>query len=194
MGRRNRQKGTLSATWGCMVWLLMLGALTVLGACTFYFREPLVDKFGNAFATPSPTPAPDYKAIVDQFRRAESAAVASALEEGNADVMAALAVFASGDALASVQKEVAGLQRNNRFEKFTLENLAVQQVIPNSSTAVQLLVDETHLRQTYARAATGDTLLGTDHYTASVAYQLGYDGQRWRVDDIGVASTTPIHP
>ncbi len=125
MGRRNRQKGTLSATWGCMVWVLMLGALTVLGACTFYFREPLKDTISNVLATPTPSPvptlAPDYKAIVDQFRRAESAAVASALDDRNADVLAALAVFASGDALASVQKEVASLQRNNRFEKFTLE-------------------------------------------------------------------------
>lgn len=196
MGRRNRQKGALSATRGCAVWLLMLVMLALLGACTYLLREPLQEKLAEAIATPAlpptSTPAPDFAAIIDQFRRAESAAVTSALDERNADVMAALAVFASGDALAGVQKQVASLQRNDRFENFTLEKIEVEQVLPDSPVLVKLLTNETHRRETYAREATGDSKIGAEHYEARIAYQLVYDGQRWRVDDLGIAETTPL--
>jgi hypothetical protein len=196
MGRRNRQKGVLSATRGCAAWLLFLVILVVLGACAFVWLKPIQQVLANVIATPTPqptpTPAPDFAAIIDQFRRAESAAVTSALDERNADVMAALAVFASGDALSGIQKQVASLQRNDRFENFTLEKIEVEQVVPDSPTLVKLLTNETHRRETYAREAGGDSKIGTEHYQARIAYQLVYDGLRWRVDDLGIAETTPL--
>lgn len=196
MGRRNRQKGALSATRGCAVWLLMLLLLATLGACTYFLREPLQARLAEAIAAPTalptPTPSPDFAAIIEQFRRAESAAVTSALDETNADVMAALAVFASGDALAGVQKQVASLQRNDHFESFTLEKIEVEQVLPESPTLVKLLTNETHRRDTYAREPGGDNKISTEHYEARVAYRLVYDGQRWRVDDLGIAEATPL--
>ncbi len=196
MGRRNRQKGELAAMRGCWLWLVGLSVLVVLGSCTFYFREPIQKELEEALATPTvlptPTPAPDFTAIIEQFRRAESAAVISTLEERNADVMSALAVFASGDALAGIQKEVAALQRNNQYERFTLEGIAVEEVVPDSPMLVKLLTNEIHLRETYTRTDSGENLAGSTHYEANVAYQVVYDGQRWRVDDLGIVEATPL--
>lgn len=193
MGRRNRQAGVLSATRGCAVWLLLV-LLAGLGSCTVALRQPLQElaEIAATPASPTPTQAPDYAAIVEQYRRAESAAVMSALEDRNADVMAALAVFASGQALAGIQKQVATLQRNDRFEQFTLEKVAVEQVVPDSPALIELLTNEIHRREIYARTATGDNKIGVEHYQSRIAYRLVYDGQRWRVDDLGIVETTPL--
>jgi hypothetical protein len=170
----------------------MVGLATV----GFVNRERIeikIAEFGKftAMPTPTPVPTPDYEAMVRGFRRAQQAALATALNSNSSEVLAALPVFAAGNALAQVQNEVQQLRDRQQFQQVTLEGLEIVQPILEFPTA-KLLTRERQRIQTFTRQPSGDAMTDEQVLDAEVAYQLAYDGQRWRVEKAVIASREDV--
>jgi len=167
-----------------LIWLPILLFVFTAGTVGVVQGEQIqskLDNFSRRTATPTPIPAPDYAAIVRGFRRAEQAALATTLNVNNAEVLAALPVFAVGDALVHVQTAVQQLRDRKQVQQIILEDLNIVLPILEFPNA-KLLTRERHHIQTYTRQPVGDVLTDEQYYDADVVYQLVFDGQRWRVE------------
>lgn len=189
MSRSNTRRVKLRGRRGCLIWLpIFLFAFTV-GTVGVVYGEQIqsrLDGFSQQVATPTPVPAPDYAAIVRGFRRAEQAALTTTLNANNAEVLAALPVFATGDALVQVQTAVQQLRDRKQFQQVALEDLNIVQPILEFPNA-KLLTRERQRIQTFTRQSAGDVLTDEQYFDADVAYQLVFDGQRWRVEKAVIA-------
>ena len=119
MSRGNTRRVKLRGRRGCLIWLPFLLFALITGSAGIVYGERAAitwEELTGKVATPTPVPAPDYAAIVRGFRRAEQAALATTLNANNAEVLAALPVFAVGDAL-----ELMTPQGNHRFQLDHLE-------------------------------------------------------------------------
>jgi hypothetical protein len=189
MSKSNTRRTKLRGRRGCLIWLPVLLLALIAGGIGVANGEPFIrnwNNFANRAATPTPVPAPDYAAIVRGFRRAEQAALATTLNANNAEVLAALPVFAAGDALVQVQSTVQQLRDRRQFQQILLEELAVVQQILEFPKAKLLTRERQHI-QTFTRQPGGDTMTDEQYFVADVAYQLVFDGQRWRVEKAVIA-------
>lgn len=190
MSRGNTRRVRLRGRRGCLIWLPFFLFVLIAGSAGGVYGDRVVDaweELAGKVATPTPIPAPDYALIVQSFRRAEQAALATTLNANNAEVLAALPVFATGDALVQVQSAVQRLRDRQQFQQFMLEDLAIVQPILEFPNA-KVLTRERQRIQTYTRQSAGDVLISEQHVDADVAYHLVFDGQRWRVDKAVIAA------
>jgi len=179
-----------------LIWLPFLLLITAMLIAGVFNPEQIkrnVTVLTQSMATPTPTPipAPDYAAIVRGFRRAEQAALATTLNANNAEVLAALPVFAVGDALVQVQTAVQQLRDRQQVQQVALEELNIVKPILEFPNA-KLLTRERQRIQTFTRQSTGDVLTDEQHFDADVAYQLVFDGQRWRVERAVIATRADV--
>lgn len=189
MSRHNVRSTKLRGRRGCLIWLPFLLFALIAGTAGVVYGEQIQSSFNDfsrQVATPTPLPAPDYAAIVRGFRRAEQAALATTLNANNAEVLAALPVFATGDALVQVQSAVQQLRDRQQFQQVALEDLNIVQPILEFPNA-KLLTRERQRIQTFTRQPAGDVLADEQYFDADVAYQLVFDGQRWRVEKAVIA-------
>jgi hypothetical protein len=189
MSKGNTQRIRLRGRRGCLIWLPFFLFALIAGTAGVVYGDQVADtwvELAAKMATPTPIPAPDYAAIVRSFRRAEQAALATTLDANNPEVLAALPVFASGDALVQVQSAVQRLRDRKQFQQFMLEDLAIVQPILEFPNA-KVLTRERQRIQTYTRQSAGDVLTDEQHVDVDVAYHLVFDGQRWRVEKAVIA-------
>lgn len=194
MSRGNTRRVKLRGRRGCVIWLpFLLFALIAASAGIVYGEQVAVtwEELTGTVATPTPVPTPDYEAIVRGFRRAEQAALATTLNANNAEVLAALPVFAVGDALVQVQTAVQQLRDRQQFQQVALEALNIVQPILEFPNA-RLLTRERQRIQSYTRQPAGDVLTDEQYFDADVAYQLVFDGQRWRVERAVIAKREDV--
>lgn len=194
MSRGNTRRVKLRGRRGCVIWLpFLLFALIAASAGIVYGEQVAVtwEELTGKVATPTPVPTPDYEAIVRGFRRAEQAALATTLNANNAEVLAALPVFAVGDALVQVQTAVQQLRDRQQFQQVALEALNIVQPILEFPNA-RLLTRERQRIQSYTRQPAGDVLTDEQYFDADVAYQLVFDGQRWRVEKAVIAKREDV--
>jgi hypothetical protein len=194
MSRGNTQHVKLRGRRGCLIWLpFLLFVLTAGTAGAVYGEQVSItwNDLTRQLATPTPVPAPDYAALVRGFRRAEQAALATTLNANNAEVLAALPVFATGDALVQVQSAVQQLRDRQQFQQVALEDLNIVQPILEFPNA-KLLTRERQRIQTFTRQPAGDVLADEQYFDADVAYQLVFDGQRWRVEKAVIAKREDV--
>ncbi|MCB9120404.1 MAG: hypothetical protein M9936_02585 [Caldilinea sp.] len=174
---------------GCLIWLPFLLFLLTAGPAGVIYSQPIVttwEKLSGIAATPTPIPTPDYAAIVSNFRRAEEAAFATSLNDNSAEVLVTMPVFAVGEALVQVQTAVQQLRDRKQFQRVVIEDLNIVQPLLEFPNA-RLLTRERHRIQTFTRQPTGDVLVAEQYFDADVAYQLAFDGQRWRVEKAVIA-------
>jgi len=194
MSRGNTRRVKLRGRRGCLIWLPFLLFALIAGSAGIVYGEQVVVTWNNLasqVATPTPVPAPDYAAIVRGFRRAEQAALATTLNANNAEVLAALPVFAVGDALVQVQSTVQQLRDRKQSQQIALEDLNIVQPLLEFPNA-RLLTRERHRIRTFTHQSTGDVLTDEQHFDADVAYQLVFDGQRWRVEKAVIATRADV--
>lgn len=194
MSRSNIRRVKLRGRRGCLIWLPFLLFALMAGTTGVLYGEQMAttwDDLTGQVATPTPIPAPDYAAIVRGFRRAEQAALATTLNANNAEVLAALPVFAVGEALVQVQAAVQQLRDRQQFQQVALEDLNIVQPILEFPNA-RLLTRERQRIQTYTRQPAGDVLTDEQYFDADVAYQLVFDGQRWRVEKAVIAKREDV--
>ena len=189
--RRQGQRKTLRGCRGGLVWFVTLLGLVVLvvGALGYHFVT------GQAldYTTLLPglaAPAPDYIAVVLDYRRAERAA----LRTLNDEVMAQLPVYASGEALQVIVDNVTLLEAANTFRDVDIESLTLVQTIEDSSTMARLMTEETHRVQTFFQIPGTATLLSDERFDVQFVYQLENDGIRWRVTRAVLVSSTVLSP
>ena len=194
MSRGNTRRVKLRGRRGCLIWLPFLLFALITGSAGIVYGERAAitwEELTGKVATPTPVPAPDYAAIVRGFRRAEQAALATTLNANNAEVLAALPVFAVGDALVQVQSTVQQLRGRQQFQQVALEDLNIVQPLLEFPNA-KLLTRERQRIQTFTRQSTGDVLTDEQYFDADVAYQLVFDGQRWRVEKAVIATRADV--
>jgi hypothetical protein len=194
MSRSNIRRVKLRGRRGCLIWLPFLLFALMAGTTGVLYGDKMGktwDDLTGQVATPTPIPAPDYEAIVRGFRRAEQAALATTLNANNAEVLAALPVFTVGNALVQVQTAVQQLRDRQQFQQVALEDLTIVQPILEFPNA-KLLTRERQRIQTYTRQPAGDVLADDQHFDADVAYQLVFDGQRWRVEKVVIAKREDV--
>jgi hypothetical protein len=138
--------------------------------------------------TPTPIPAPDYRALIGDFRRGQQAALKNALEPTIGDVLGAVAVYATGEALQQVQDEVAALQTDRSWQELTLERLDNIQVLPDSPTSAKLLTEETYRRRTFTERAGASAPVADEHFKVSGVYVLENLSGNWMITDIALAN------
>lgn len=194
MSRGHTRRVKLRGRRGCLIWLPFLLFALIAGSAGIVYGGQFVANWNNLssqVATPTPIPAPDYEAIVRGFRRAEQAALVTTLNANSAEVLAALPVFAVGDALVQVQSAVQQLRDRRQFQQVALEDLNIVQPLLEFPNA-RLLTHERHRIQTFTRQSAGDVVTDEQHFDADVAYQLVFDGQRWRVEKAVIATRTDV--
>lgn len=194
MSRSNAQHTVLRGRRGCLFWLPILLLLLVIGIGGSVYGEQIQSNWiaiTQQVATSTPVPTPDYAGLVRGFRRAEEAALATTLNSNNPEVLAALPIFAAGNALAQVQNEVQHLRDRQQFQHVILEELEIVQPILEYPTA-KLLTRERHRIQTFTRKPSGDVMTDKQYFDAEIAYQLAYDGQRWRVEKAVIATREDV--
>lgn len=196
MSRNHTRRVKLRGRRGCVIWLPILLLITAMLTVGVFNRDQIEQNMivlaqSMATSTPTPVATPDYESIVRGFRRAEQAALATTLSANNAEVLAALPIFAVGDALVQVQTAVQQLRDRKQFQQVVLEDLSIVQPILEFPNA-KLLTRERQRIQTFSRQPVGDVLTDEQYFDADIAYQLIFDGQRWRVGKSVIATRSDV--
>ena len=182
---------------GCLIWFLVL--LTTMTVATSYFYRNELDlnrrlqlvietvvAFGNDLigVEPTPPPAPDYEAVVTNYRNAEAALLNNTLNDATYnDVTAALPQFVTGDALTKLLAAGENLRNSSRFQKITWEELTIVQPLLELSTA-KLLTTERRRVETHERRAGGEVLVETVEEDIQGVYQFVHNGRSWLVERV----------
>lgn len=124
------------------------------------------------------TPTPDFRPLIVDYRRAERAA----LQSLDANVLAQLPVFASGEALAAVNEQAEALRTAGQYKILVVEEIQIVQVM--LAPTIGVLTQERHTDQTFARTAEGDRLVAQEITTRSVVYGLINEDGRWKIQRV----------
>ncbi|MBX3013595.1 MAG: hypothetical protein KF832_18890 [Caldilineaceae bacterium] len=129
---------------------------------------------------PTTTPAPDFYQTIINFRRAERAA----FQTLDPNVLDQVPVFAHGEALEAIKRQVETLRTAGQYEVLIVEVVQIEQVMP--SPVVGVLVSERHSRQIFERATNGDRLLAQEFSNLKIVYGFVEDDGRWKVDKVRI--------